>query len=81
MTGWRFTEKGALYRASCSGIELRLGVELDGNGWLIKRPEAETEYHDIPSAEIPHVVERFEAIGEDVERFKVFVEEAATMPL
>jgi hypothetical protein len=52
----------------------RLRVEPDGNGWLvIKRPGAESEYHDIPSAEIPRIVERFLSIGEDPEKFKAFL--------
>jgi hypothetical protein len=71
----RLLKKFALYRASCLGIELRLRVEPDGNGWLvIKRPGVESQYIDIPSAEIPGVVERFIAIGEDVDRFKAFVQ-------
>jgi hypothetical protein len=60
----------------------RLRVEPDGNGWLvIKRPGAEAEYHDIAQGEVAGVVERFLAIGADVDRFKAFVNAAATMPL
>jgi hypothetical protein len=71
-------KKIALYRASCLGIELRLRVEPDGNGWLvIKRPDTESEYHDIPSAKIAGVVERFVAIGDDPEKFSAFLSRVA----
>ena len=40
--------------------------------WLtIKSPEA--EYIDIPQGEVAGIVEQFEAIREDVDRFKAFV--------
>jgi hypothetical protein len=71
-------KKIALYRASCLGIELRLRVEPDGNGWLvIKRPDTESEYHDIPSPKIAGVVERFVAIGDDPEKFSAFLSRVA----
>ncbi len=42
--------------------------------WLtIKRPGEERQYRDIAQSEVAGVVEQFEAIGEDVDRFKAFV--------
>jgi hypothetical protein len=47
-------------------------------GWLvIKRPDTESEYHDIPSAKIAGVVERFVAIGDDPEKFSAFLSRVA----
>jgi len=72
-------KRSALYRASCLGIEVRLRVEPDC-AWLVaKRPGAEAEYHDIPSAEIPRIVERFLSIGEDPEKFNAFLSAAAAV--
>jgi hypothetical protein len=45
--------------------------------WLtIKRPGCERDYRDIPDAEVAATVEQFQAIGEDVEKFKAFVSSA-----
>ena len=66
-------KKSALYLASCNSVEIRLRVEPDCAWLTIKQPGAEPEYHDIPQGEVAGVVEQFEAIGEDVDRFKAFV--------
>jgi hypothetical protein len=48
-----------------------------GAAWLtIKRPGCERAYRDIPEAQIAAVVEQFQAIGEDVDRFEAFVSAA-----
>jgi len=42
----------------------------------IKRPGCERRYYDIPEAEVAAVVDQFQAIGEDVDRFKAFLSAA-----
>jgi hypothetical protein len=42
----------------------------------VKRPGAESEYHDIPQGEDAGIVEQFLAIGEVPEKFKAFVNAA-----
>ena len=42
--------------------------------WLtIKRPGCERDYRDIPDGDVAATGEQFQAIGEDVEKFKAFV--------
>jgi hypothetical protein len=64
------------FRASCNGIEMKLRVD-PGAAWLtIKRPGCEHAYRDIPDAGVAAVVEQFQAIGEDVDRFQAFLSAA-----
>jgi hypothetical protein len=42
----------------------------------IKHPGCERTCVDIPDAEVAAVVDQFQAIGEDVDRFKAFVSAA-----
>jgi hypothetical protein len=64
------------FRSSCNGIEMQLRVD-PGAAWLtIKRPGCERAYRDIPDPEVAAVVDQFQAIGEDVDRFKAFVNAA-----
>ncbi len=65
--------RSKLYRASCNGVELQLRVEPDCAWLTIKRPGEERQYRDIAQSEVAGVVEQFEAIGEDVDRFQAFV--------
>jgi hypothetical protein len=45
----------------------------------VKRPGAESEYHDIPQGEVAGIAEQFQAIGEDPEKFKAFLSAAAVV--
>jgi hypothetical protein len=46
-----------------------------GEAWLtIKRPGEERQYRDIADADVPALVAEFEAIGEDLEKFRAFVD-------
>jgi hypothetical protein len=63
-----------------NSIKETINIMPDGNGWLvITRPDAESQYIDIPSAEIAGVVERFLAIGEAPEKFKAFLSAAVAV--
>jgi hypothetical protein len=58
---------------------LRLDCALSRTvAWLtIKRSGEERQYRDIAQGEVAQVVEQFEAIGEDPEKFKAFLSRAA----
>ena len=70
-------KKSVLRRASCGGVEIRLCVEPDVAWLTIKRSGEERQYRDIAQGEVAQVVEQFEAIGEDPEKFKAFLSRAA----
>ncbi len=54
-------------------MELQLRIEPDVAWLTIKRPGEERQYRDIAQSEVAGVVEQFEAIGDDPEKFKAFV--------
>jgi hypothetical protein len=54
-----------------------LRVEPDVAWLTIKRSGEERQYRDIAQGEVAQVVEQFEAIGEDPEKFKAFLSRAA----
>jgi hypothetical protein len=64
------------FRASCSGVEIQLRVDPDAAWLTIKHPGCERTCVDIPEAKVAAVVDQFQAIGEDVDRFNDFVNAA-----
>jgi hypothetical protein len=43
----------------------------------VKRPGAESEYHDIPQGEVAGIVEQFLAVADDPEKFNAFLSRVA----
>jgi len=71
--GLAHLKKGVLHRLSYRGVEIRLLVT-PGEAWLtIKRPGEERQYRDIPQAEVDSVLQEFQAVEDDVEKFHAFV--------
>ena len=68
--------KNAIYRSSCNGVEIRISVTLTALGLSFGGRGVEPYYRDIPEAELAALVEAFESIGTDAEKFKAFVDAA-----
>ena len=69
--------QNAIWRSSHVGIELRLSIQR-GNGAVlkIKRPALPETRVEIDIEDVGATVEEFQAIGENPEKFKVFVNAA-----
>ena len=67
------------YRASCSGVEIRLRVNPDSAWLTVKRPGNPADYIDIAPREVDGVVERFTLIAGSSARFDEFVRNALPM--
>jgi len=66
---------GGVWRASSRGIEIKLRVERDGGAWLvIRKPHSEPSYRELADGEVAKVLAEFQAIGEDPEKFRAFVD-------
>jgi hypothetical protein len=69
--------RNAIWRASCNGTEIRLSIQRESGAVLkIKRPGISETRVEIDIADVGATVEEFQAIGEDPEKFKAFVNAA-----
>lgn len=67
--------RNAIWRSSCNGTEIRLSVQRGSGAVLkIKRPGMPETWIEIDIADVGATVEEFQAIGEDLEKFRAFVD-------